>query len=216
MAAVDDPQRQTPAAAGRFPKWIGWIAAILTTLFVWFYLRGTSAAANPREPASAEEGVLTRLVLDAEGRREIRTSVVIPVPLETAWSILSDYDEWEKLFKTVRKQRQTEPLDGNRHHVVSQVLTPLGTLELDFIVTHEETADGGYVARWDAPTAELPVNQGTIKITPLGPEQTLFVYSIRKEYRRYPAFLVNNVLLGHQTDLVETLRNRMVAAARAP
>src|SRR5207247_1529017 len=84
-----------------------------------------------------------------------------------------------KLFKTVRRKQRTEPLEGNRRHVVSDVMTPMGTISLDFIVTHEETPDGGYLAWWDAPTRELPINRGTIRISPRGANQTLFGYSVR-------------------------------------
>jgi hypothetical protein len=140
--------------------------------------------------------------------------VVIPVPVETAWKILSNYDEWERLFKTVREKKVAEQLDEHHHHVVSDVMTPLGMISLDFIITHEELPDGGYLASWDAPTKELPVNRGTIRISPHGQDQTLLVYSVRKQYQKYPRFLVNNMLLHQQPDLVGTLRRRMVEVAK--
>ena len=183
-------------------------------LFGWFFVRGTWAASKMVDPTAPEQGVIAKLVLSDDGHREIRTAVVIPVSIAQAWKILSDYDEWEKMFKTVRQKQRTEPLEGNRRHVVSDVMTPMGTITLDFIVTHEETPDGGYLASWDAPTPELPVNRGTIRITPNGPNQTLFVYTVRKKYQQYPAFLVNNMLLKHQPDIVKTLRERMIEAAR--
>ena len=95
-------------------------------------------------------------------------------------------------------------------------MTPLGTISLDFIITHEEIPSGGYLAWWDAPTDELPINEGTIRITPMGPEETLFVYTVRKQYRQYPSFLVNNMLLNHQPDLVATLAERMLEVADEP
>ena len=183
-------------------------------LFGWFFVRGTWAASKMTDPTTPDQGVVAKLVLSDDGHREIRTAVVIPVSIAQAWKILSDYDEWEKMFKTVRQKQRTEPLEGNRRHVVSDVMTPMGTITLDFIVTHEETPDGGYLASWDAPTPELPVNRGTIRITPNGPNQTLFVYTVRKKYQQYPEFLVNNMLLKHQPDIVKTLRERMIEAAR--
>jgi uncharacterized protein YndB with AHSA1/START domain len=183
-------------------------------LFGWYFVRGTWAASKMDDPTTPEQGVISKLVLSDDGHREIRTAVVIPVSIEQAWRILSDYEEWEKMFKTVRRKQRTEPLEGNRRHVVSDVMTPMGTITLDFIVTHEETPDGGYRAWWDAPTRELPVNRGEIVISPRGPTQTLFVYTVRKQYQQYPAFLVNNMLLKHQPDIVSTLRDRMIEAAR--
>jgi hypothetical protein len=181
-----------------------------------YYLRGTWATSTPAEVTSPEQGAVSQLVLAPDGQKEIRTAIVIPVSVETAWSILSNYEEWEKLFKTVRRKQATEKLDANRHHVVSDVLTPLGTITLDFIVTHEQTPGGGYRAWWDAPTKELPVNKGTIEIQPIAADRTLLVYTIRKQYREYPQFLVNNMLYSHQSDLVQTLRDRMVEAANEP
>lgn len=197
-------------------RWIAWILLAVGALFVWFYLRGTLATAKPVDPRDPREGVVSQLALDAQGAREVRTSVVIPVPVSTAWRLLSDYAEWERLFKTVRLKREAEPLEGNRKHVVSDIMTPLGTLQLDFIVTHEELAEGGYRASWDAPTRELVVNKGEIVIRPVAEGATLFVYSVQKRYRSYPEFLINNMLLNHQTDVVETLRRRMVEIAREP
>ena len=183
-------------------------------LFGWYFARGTWAASKMDDPTTPEQGVIAKLVLSDDGHREIRTAVVIPVTIEQAWRILSDYDEWEKMFKTVRQKQRTEPLEGNRRHVVSDVMTPMGTITLDFIVTHEEIPTGGYRASWDAPTRELPINRGEIRITPHGANQTLFVYTVRKKYQQYPEFLVNNMLLKHQPDIVSTLRLRMIEAAK--
>lgn len=183
-------------------------------LFGWFFVRGTWAARKMDDPTTPEQGVISKLVLSDDGHREIRTAVVIPVTIAQAWRILSDYDEWEKMFKTVRQKQRTEPLAGNRRHVVSDVMTPMGTITLDFIVTHEELPGGGYLAWWDAPTRELPINKGEIRITPNGANQTLFVYTVRKKYQQYPEFMVNNMLLKHQPDIVSTLRQRMIEAAK--
>jgi hypothetical protein len=215
MTAAADPKVAKAAAARRRTPWIV-LAVVLVCLLVCagYYLRGTWATTSPVALTSTEQGAVSQLVRAADGQKEIRTAVVIPVSVETAWAILSNYDEWEKLFKTVRRKQETKQLDANRHHVVSDVLTPLGTITLDFIVTHEQTPDGGYLAWWDAPTKELPVNKGTIEIQPLAGDRTLLVYTIRKQYRHYPQFLVNNMLYSHQTDLVQTLRERMVEAAK--
>jgi uncharacterized protein YndB with AHSA1/START domain len=212
------PNANAPAATAASKRSITRILCLVLLgfclLFGWYFVRGTWAVAKMDDPTAPEQGVIAKLVLSDDGHREIRTAVVIPVSIEQAWRILSDYDEWEKMFKTVRQKQRTEPLEGNRRHVVSDVMTPMGTITLDFIVTHEEIPSGGYRAWWDAPTRELPVNRGEIVITPRGPQQTLFVYTVRKQYQQYPAFLVNNMLLKHQPDIVSTLRDRMIQAAR--
>jgi len=184
-------------------------------LFGWYYIRGTWATKNPTYPSSPEDGVTSVIVLNEDGDKEIRTAVVIPVSVENAWKILSNYDEWERLFTTIRASK-TEELDNNRYHVVSEVMTPLGTIKLETIVTHEKIPGGGYRAWWDAPTDELPLNRGSIRVTPQGPEQTLLVYTVLKQYRQYPQFVVYNTLLGHQKDLVGTLRERIIEAAGEP
>lgn len=204
------------ASARRKPGWVlvAGVLLVCFSLYGWYFARGTWATANPTYPTKPEDGVISNLVLNAEGRREIHTAVVIPVPVATAWGILSNYKEWERLFKTVHERKPTEPLPGNQHHVVSDVQTPLGVLQLDFIVTHEPTDNGGYRATWDAPTKELPSNRGSIQITPLGPDNTLLVYVVEKQYRRYPQFLVYNALYEHQADIVATLRARMLEVAK--
>lgn len=184
-------------------------------LFGWYYIRGTWATKNPKNPSSPEEGITSVIVQDEEGDKGIHTAVVLPVSVEDAWEILSDYGEWEKLFTTIRDSK-TEKLDENRYHIVSDVMTPLGTIKIETIVTHEETPDGGHLAWWDAPTDELPLNRGSIRVTPIGPEQTLLVYTVLKEYRKYPQFVVYNMLLGHQKDLVGTLSERIIEAADEP
>lgn len=196
-----------------------WLAGVLMAclaLFAAYYARGAWTAKLAMDPASTEDGVICQLVRNPDGEEVIRTAVVIPVPIDAAWQILSDYGEWERLFKTIRRKQVAEPIGENQHHVVSDVTTPLGTLSLDFVVTHEQSADGGYLAWWDAPTEELPINKGTIRITPRGDAETLFVYTVHKQYRKYPSFLVNNMLLRHQPDLVRTLAARMEEVARQP
>ena len=197
-------------------RFLAYVTVACLALFAAYYARGTWAAKQATDPQSPADGVICQLVRDPDGEKVIRTAVVIPVPVDTAWQILSDYAEWEQLFKTIRRKQVAEPIGENQHHVVSDVTTPLGTLSLDFVVTHEETPDGGYLARWDAPTKELPINKGTIRITPQGDAETLFVYTVHKQYRKYPTFLVNNVLLGHQPDLVRTLAARMEEVAQQP
>ncbi len=192
--------------------------AVLTlclALFALAYARGTWADRSPRDPQRPEDGVISRLVVDEKGDRAIRTAVVLPVSEQAAWNVLSDYNEWERLFKTVRRNKVAEKVDENRHHVVSEVMTPLGTVSLDFIVTHERTSDGGHLAWWDAPNDKLPVNRGTIRITPLAADRTLLVYTVVKQWRIYPSFFVNNMLLNQQPDLVATLGKRVVEAARS-
>jgi uncharacterized membrane protein len=205
---------ESPATRPRIVRWIVGVTLVFAGLFVWYYLRGTWATATPEYPAAAEQGVVSQLVKNTESGNEIHTAVVVPVPVETAWSILSNYEEWERLFKTVREREPTKQLDENRHHVVSDVITPLGVLQLDFIVTHEKTPEGGYRAWWDAPTDDLPVNRGEITIAPQGPDATLLVYVIEKRYKQYPQFLVYNLLFDQQADVVGTLRQRMLEIAQ--
>ncbi len=189
------------------------VLALCLGLFALAYLRGTWADRSAHDPQRPEDGVTCRLVVDEKGDRAIRTAVVVPVSEPAAWKVLSDYNEWERLFKTVRRNKVAEQLDEYHHHVVSEVMTPLGTVSLDFIVTHQSTGDGGHLAWWDAPTRQLPVNRGTIRTTPLAADRTLLVYTVVKQWRIYPAFFVNNMLLNQQPDLVATLSKRIVEAA---
>ena len=218
MSAPGTPHDAAPAStqpARRSPRrFFSGLLLVCVLLFGWYCVRGTWATTNPTDPTTPEQGVTSHLVLTPEGDKEIRTAIVIPVSVDIAWKILSDYEEWERLFKTVRRKQVAEKLDEHRHHVVSDVMTPLGTVSLDFIVYDEPTPEDGHRAWWDAPTADLPVNSGTIRITPKGPNRTLFVYTVRKQWRKYPRFLVNNMLLDQQKDLVRTLSRRMIEIAQ--
>lgn len=215
--AVAPPSAAEPARPRRRLRWrlLFLVLGVLLALFAVYFVLGTLPR-DPADPATPADGPVSRLVRGDDGEKEIRTAVVIPVPVGTAWKILSDYEEWEKLFKTVRKKRVAEPLGDNRHHVVSDVMTPVGEITLDFVVTHEALPGGGYLAWWDAPTAELPVNKGAIRVEPRGGGETLLVYTVRKRYRTYPQFMVNNMLMRQQKDLVRTLAGRMVEVARTP
>lgn len=214
---TDDRVRSENPPAGQFAhrmrRILITLGAFLIVVMV-FYLRGTVADAVIKDPKTAADGIVTQLLINESGEKYIRTAVVMPVSVATAWKILSDYDEWERLFKTVRRKKVAEPAGENQHHVVTDVMTPMGVISLDFIVTQEELSDGGYRARWNAPTRELPVNKGAIEIHPQGSDQTLLVYSVVKRYQIYPQFVVNNALFGHQLDIVKTLSSRIVEAAR--
>lgn len=205
----------TPAPRGRLKKRIFIplvLLAIMSSIFAALWIRGTVADTSERNPGSPADGVVTQLLLAADGRKVVRCAVVLEDPVDTVWKAVTDYAQFEKTFPTVRGVKSSVEADG-RHRLACDVSSILGSWPIDVRIRHEE-APGRYVASWDEPSGDVIVNRGSWTLLPVPGERTLVVYTLDVEVRPFPSFLVRAVLLSRQKTVVEALRNHLRAERR--
>ena len=68
--------------------------------------------------------------------------------------------------------------------------------------TRAEARPGQFEASWDGPTGSVTVNRGSWTVTPMGQGRTLLVYSLEAEIAPFPNFVVRNVQLSREMEVV--------------
>jgi uncharacterized protein YndB with AHSA1/START domain len=176
------------------------VLGVLAVLVLWAYVRGTWADREPRNPLSSAEGVLTQLYLAPEGRKQVRCAVILDYPPRKVWEVITDYEHFAEIFPTVSRAEVTREPDG-RYHWVGTVTSPVGGYPIDIHIRHEERP-GQFEASWDGPTGSVTVNRGSWTVTPMGQGRTLLVYSLEAEIAPFPNFVVRNVQLSREMEVV--------------
>src|SRR4051812_43347929 len=73
---------------------IGAVAFVLLAALGVAGLRGTWADDIARDPATSAEGIKTQLWNAPGGGKQVRCSMVLDVPAEKAWAVITDYDHF--------------------------------------------------------------------------------------------------------------------------
>jgi uncharacterized protein YndB with AHSA1/START domain len=178
------------------------LLAASAVLLIVFVVRGTWTDSEPKNPTSSADRTVTQLFRTPEGRTQIRCARLMDVPIADVWRAVTDYPHFPEMFPTVKAAMSVRDPDG-RFHVVLEVDTPLGRWPVDVRITHEEGPEKR-VASWDEPTGSITTNRGSWTLSPAGPDKTLVVYALEVEIRRYPNFLVRNVLLSRQKSVLNS------------
>jgi len=193
------------------------VAALVAALAVVAVVRGTWASATPDDPATSADGVRTQLYLDADGHKKVRCSAVLDYPAERVWAVVTDYPRFPQIFGAVTPLADltvdgTERLPDGRTSLTGRVASRLGTWPVDVRITHQASPER-YVASWDEARGD-DVNRGSWTIVPLGPDRCRAVYLLEVRVPRYPAFVVNDVLLGQLGEVVTAVRDDLARAPR--
>jgi len=188
------------------------LLVILSSLFAALWIRGTVAETTERNPTSPADGVVTQLLLAADGRKVVRCAVVVEDPVERVWKAVTDYAQFEKTFPTIQGVQSSVEADG-RHRLVCEVSSILGSWPIDVRIRHEETP-ARYVASWDEPSGDVVVNRGSWTLLPAPGGMTLVVYTLDVEVRPFPGFLVRAVLLSRQKTVLTALKDHLRAERR--
>ena len=121
--------------------------AVVSALLLWGIVRGNWIDAQPRNPASAADGVMTQLLRTADGRKQIHASVIVSAPPERVWKVVTDYDHFSEVFPNIGASKGVRDPHG-RWHVTGEVRSIVGRWPMDLHVRHEESA-ARFVASWD-------------------------------------------------------------------
>lgn len=171
----------------------GVFIGVFAVLLFWVAVRGTRAEVALRNPNSANDGVLSQLVLSSDGRKEVRCAEIIAAPVERIWNVVTNYNHFAEIFpNTTAFKGEREP-DG-RWHLTGSVRSPVGRWPVDVHVRHEESPNRR-IASWNEPHDSLKVNRGRWTVTRQGENQTLLEYNLDLEVAPFPSFVVRAVLL---------------------
>jgi hypothetical protein len=202
-----------PAAAPRRLKkrWLicGSLLAIFAVLLVWAYVRGTWADTTPRDPASAADGVVCHLYRTPEGHTPTRCAVVLEYPVDQVWKVVTDYAHYHEIFPTLSSTPVKVVVDPDgRHHLTGVAGSVLGDWPFEVRIA-EEKLPAKYAASWKESGGDVLLNRGSWVLTPKDGGKTLLVYSLEVELRKYPTFLVRNILISRQPGVVEAVIKRL-------
>jgi uncharacterized membrane protein len=219
--ASEQPAASEPAAAPpRRIKKRFLIPAILLGIFALFllgaYIRGTWADAEPRDPKTAEDGIICHIYQTPEGHKPVRCSVLLDRPIDKVWKVLTDYDNWSEVFPTLHAEPikvtpQAGPRDGVRpssYHLAGTASSVLGSWPFGISVEQTQTAQKRVISWSERPGGDVLLNRGSFTLIPRE-GKTLLVYSLEVELARYPNFVVRNVLLNRQPGVVRALMEHL-------
>jgi uncharacterized protein YndB with AHSA1/START domain len=188
------------------------LLGLLLLLFAWLFVRGTWADSTARNPHSAAEGPVVQLLTGEPGRKEVRCALIVDRPPAEVWAVLTDYPHFADFFRYVSRIEVKSRTDQEVHLEGLAHSRLWGDWPFEVKVHHQTWPDkGAYVASWDDPDEELPVNRGSWVLEPAGGgrDKTLIVYTLQIETRHYPAFLVRNVLLDRIARIVVSARDEV-------
>jgi uncharacterized protein YndB with AHSA1/START domain len=179
---------------------------VVTAFLVWGIVRGNLADPQPRNPSSAADGVMTQLIRNTDGRKQIRAVIIIKAPPERVWNVLTNYDRFSEVFPNISASKGVRDPDG-RWHVTGEVRSIVGRWPMDVHVRHDESPSK-FTASWDEPYGAWKVNRGSWVVTPHGSGETLLEYNLDLSVSPFPDFVVRAVLLEQLKPVVKAVAKR--------
>ena len=180
---------------------------LLTGLGLTVFVRGTWADAAPREPASARDGPIARVVQTAEGK-EVCAAIRLPFPTDEVWQAITDYEHYGDICSFIHGAELTRGPDGCR--VVGQARTPLPS-DVPFTIElkHEQELFE-YRSSWDECSGDVLVNRGGWVVRPAGEDETLLMLRLEVQVRGLPTFLLRNLSRHRLCDVLRAVHRRLL------
>jgi uncharacterized protein YndB with AHSA1/START domain len=169
-------------------------------------IRGNWTDAQPRNPSSAADGVVTEILRTDDGRKQIRAATVVASSPEQVWKVVTDYDHFSETFPNISTSKGARDPDG-RWHITGEVRSIIGHWPMDLHVRHEESPPK-FVASWDEPYGSWKVNRGSWVVTPHGTGETLLEYNLELKVSPFPDFIVRAVLLDQLKPVLKAVAIR--------
>jgi uncharacterized membrane protein len=185
----------------------GIVIGVLVLILLGLYIRGTWADDVAHNPKSSAEGARVELYLAPDGNKQVRCAAVLDFPPGEVWAVVKDHANHDQVFRYVKSVKVEHEPDG-RMHLIGTVHSRLwGDWPYDVHVRHQEDRDKNeYTDSWDEAGADM-LNRGSWRVTPLeGGKKTLLVYTVQVELRRYPDFIIRNILLDRIGSVVPDIR----------
>jgi hypothetical protein len=165
----------------------------VTSLLLLEIIRGNWTDAEPKNPASAADGIVTQIIKTPEGHKEVRGAVIVNARPENVWKVVTNYDQFSSVFPNISASKGTQDADG-RWHLTGEFHSIAGRWPMDVHVRHSQE-DGNFDASWDEPTEAWKINRGSWDVKPHGTGETLLVYNLELRVLPFPDSIVRAILL---------------------
>src|SRR5215470_11648196 len=107
--------------------------SVAVLLLIVGTIRGNWTDAEPRNPSSAADGVVTQILRTPEGRKQIRCATIVASSPEQVWKVVTDYDHFSEIFPNIRTSKGVRDPDG-RLHLTGEVRSIIGHWPMDLHV----------------------------------------------------------------------------------
>jgi ribosome-associated toxin RatA of RatAB toxin-antitoxin module len=206
----------TPSATAQ-PKRIKkrlYIPLILLMLFLAgvavLYVRGTWADMTERNPTTSTQGTMTQLHQKPNGNVEVRCAIVVDAPPKDVWAVVKDYDKHSTFLPYVSEVKATKQTDKRLQKIDGIAHSRLwGDWPFTSKVLHEEDpGDGIYSATWSEEDVDVfKINRGGWSVKPIDKagKHTLLVLALQIELKKYPNFLVRNIIMDRLHAVVQAM-----------
>ena len=192
---------------------------LLLGVAVGFYVRGTWADTVEKNPASPEEGTVTQLFQKPNGNVVVRCAVIVDAPPQEVWAVVTGYDKHKDFLPYVSKVKAVKQADG-RYLIDGIAHSRLwGDWPFQSLTKHVEAPERGeYAAVWsEEDVGEFLYDRGswTLKPTDSARKQTLLVFSGQIELKRFPNFIVRNIIMDRLHTVLKAMRDETLRRKKA-
>jgi hypothetical protein len=214
---------QTTAQPPRRVRKRIYIPLLLLLLLIGFgakvYVRGTVADDVEKNPASVAAGTVTQLLDAGNGSAVVRCAVLVDASPATVWQVVNGYDRHDQFLPYLSKVTATQAgnrkirLDGIAHSRL------WGDWPFHCLVLHTEAVDSQkYSASWnESDVGEFKLNRGSWDVSESHADasQSLLVFTLQIELKRYPNFIVRNIIMDRVGTVVRAMRDEAMKRKQA-
>lgn len=189
------------------------LLVLLLAVAVVFYVRGTWADKEERNPSGPASGTLTQLLEQPDGNVVVRCALVVDAPPKDVWATINDYSSHKDFLPYVTKLEATRQAEGV---FIDGIAYSRLWQEWPFqclVIQKENPTKGVYSALWsEEDKGEFKVNRGGWTIRPFdkSAKQTLLTFTLQIEMEKYPNFLVRNIIMDRLFSVVKAMGDESV------
>ena len=187
------------------------LLAIFLLVAVGFFIRGTWADTQERDPSSIADSPVVQLLRKPNGNVVVRGAIRIDARPTEVWSVVTGYDQHSKFLPYISKVEATPRNDG-RIKVAGVAHSRIwGDWPFDALTLHDASpADGLFTASWSEDNVDdFEVNRGAWGVKPIdrNQSQSLLTLTLQIELKKYPNFIVRNVLMDRLPSVLTAMRD---------
>jgi ribosome-associated toxin RatA of RatAB toxin-antitoxin module len=191
------------------------LLALALLAFLVFYVRGTWAATEPRNPGSVGEGPVSQLYQTPDGHKVVRCAILLPYSVERVWAVVTDYAHYSDFLQYLSDIQTTK--DGDAWKMTGQADSALSGTWAFNITVHDDKPPlpKPWHVWWDENPGQgdLELNRGSWELTPAADNQTLLVLSLEAEVAGTQTFFLRNFFLHRLKVVVRAVEKRLQTEA---
>jgi hypothetical protein len=127
------------------------------------------------------------------------------------WKVVKDFASHAQFLRHLSNVTATPLRRGGTHLQGTAHSRLWGDWPFEMTVNEQESPDKGeYEALWNESDEHFAVNRGGWTLKPTGKDQTLVVFTLEVEIKKYPSFLVRNVLMDRLGTVVGQMRDEVM------